>query len=142
LARAKFAAAQTVVAITTNSKFSRNPTTLIERLAPMREAQLSNTGIRIEVDVQELRILVAALNLLCNGENILDDLEERFSGTKDKAENLLISIRSLDALFDHLMILSDEPIQQPAEYRNATAADSFVITEIVTAEPGFTALVR
>jgi hypothetical protein len=139
LARAKFAAAQTVVAIPTNSKFSRNPTTLIERLAPMREAQLSNTGIRIEVDVQELRILAAALNLLCNGENILDDLEERFSGTKDKAENLLISIRSLDALFDHLMILSDEPIQQPAEYRNA---DSFVITEIVTAEPGFTALVR
>ena len=108
----------------------------------MREAQLSNTGIRIEVDVQELRILVAALNLLCNGENILDDLEERFTGTNDKAENLLISNRSLNALFDHLMILSDEPIQQPAEYRNATAADSFVITEIVTAEPGFTSLVR
>jgi hypothetical protein len=48
----------------------------------------------------------------------------------------------LNALFDHLMILSDEPIQQPAEYRNATAADSFVITETETAEPGFTALVR
>jgi hypothetical protein len=108
----------------------------------MRDAHLSDTVIRIEVDVEELRILAAALNLLCNGENILDDLEERLIGAKDKSENLLISIRSLNSLFDHLMILSNEPIQQPAEYRNARAADSFVVTETETAEPGFTALVR
>jgi len=133
---------QTVVIIPTNSKFSRNLATLIETLAPMREAHLSDTGLRIEVDVEELRILAAALNLLCNGENILDDLEERLTGAKDKAENLLTSIRSLNSLFDHLMILSDEPIQQPSEYRNARAADSFGVTDTETAEPGFTALVR
>jgi hypothetical protein len=108
----------------------------------MRAPHLSDAGIRIEDDVEELRLLAAALNLLCNRENILDDLEERFTGTNDKAENLLISIRSLNSLFDHLKILSDEPIQQPAEYRNAGAADSFIVTESETAEPGFTALLR
>jgi hypothetical protein len=108
----------------------------------MRETHLSDKGLRIEVDVEELRILAAALNLLCNGENILDDLEERLTGAKDKAENLLISIRSLNSLFDHLMLLSDELIQQPAEYYKARTADSFVVTETETAEPGFTALVR
>jgi hypothetical protein len=108
----------------------------------MRGAHLSDKGLRIEVDVEELRILATALNLLCNGKNILDDLEERFTGANDKAENLLISIRSLNSLFDHLMILSDEPIQQPAEYCNASTADSFVVTESETVEPDFTALVR
>jgi len=53
----------------------------------MREAHLSDTGIRIEVHVEELRILADALNHLCNGENILDDLEERLTGAKDKSEN-------------------------------------------------------
>ena len=108
----------------------------------MREAHLSDKGLRIEVDIEELRILAAALNLLCNGENILDDLEERLTGATEKAENLLISISSLNSLFDHLMIMSDKPIQEPAEYCNASAADSFVVTESETAEPGLTALVR
>jgi hypothetical protein len=69
-------------------------------------------------------------------------LEERLTGAKGKSENLLISIRSLNSLFDHLMILSDESIQQPGEYRNARAADSFGVTETATAGPGFTAFVR
>jgi hypothetical protein len=97
-------AARAAVTIPTNSTFSQNPTTFVARLAPMRETHLSDKGLRIEVDVEELRILAAALNLLCNGENILDDLEERLAGAKDKAENLLISIRSLNSLFDHLML--------------------------------------
>jgi hypothetical protein len=88
----------------------------------MRAPNLSDTGVRIEVDVEELRILAAALNVICNDENILDDLEERLTGARDKAETLLISIRSLNSLFDRLMTPSDEPIQQPAECRNSRAA--------------------
>jgi hypothetical protein len=103
----------------------------------MRAPHLSDTGIRIEVDVEELRILATALNLLCNGENILDDLEERLSGAKDKAENLLIAFRSLASLFDHWMILCDESSQEPAEDRSASAGRE---TELA-AEPTFTAFV-
>jgi len=68
----------------------------------MRTVNLSEAGLLIQVDVQELQILTAALNALCNVGDILDELEQRHGGTKDKAETLLISIRSLNALFDRL----------------------------------------
>lgn len=70
----------------------------------MRAASLSDKGLLIEVDLQELRILGAALNTVCNSGHILDDLEERLSGTRDKAESLLISIRALNSIFDRLII--------------------------------------
>jgi hypothetical protein len=69
----------------------------------MRVASLSDKGLLIEVDLQELRILSTALNTVCNDGRILDDVEERLSGTKDKAESLLISIRALNSIFDRLI---------------------------------------
>jgi hypothetical protein len=66
----------------------------------MKTANISDTGLLLEVDAHELRILAAALSLVCNGGHILDDLEERLSGTKDKAETLLVSIRHLNSIFD------------------------------------------
>jgi hypothetical protein len=69
----------------------------------MRVASLSDRGLLIEVDLEELRILSTALNTACNCGRILDDLEERLSGTKDKAESLLISIRALNSIFDRLI---------------------------------------
>ena len=135
LGKSEPSAEQSEVTIPTNSAFSGNPAAFIERLAAMRAPHLSDTGIRMEVDVEELRILATALNLLCNGENTLDDLEERLSGAKDKAENLLIAFRSLASLFDHLMILCDESSQEPAEDRSASAGSE---TELASG-PAFTA---
>ena len=66
----------------------------------MKTTNISDTGLLLEVDVQELRILAAALSMVCNAGHILDDLEERLSGTKDKAETLLVSIRYLNSIFD------------------------------------------
>lgn len=103
----------------------------------MKAPHLSDTGIRIEVDVEELRILATALNLMCNREDNLADLEERLTGAKEKAEALLISIRSLASLFDHLMILAGESSQHPSECPNASVG-----AETKMAELGFTALVR
>jgi hypothetical protein len=70
----------------------------------VRVAGLSDKGLLIEVDLQELRILSTALNTVCNRGRLLDDLEERLSGTKDKAESLLISIRGLNLIFDRLIV--------------------------------------
>jgi hypothetical protein len=70
----------------------------------VRVAGLSDKGLLIEVDLQELRILSTALNTVCNRERLLDNLEERLSGTKDKAESLLISIRGLNLIFDRLIV--------------------------------------
>ncbi|MGC1906591.1 MAG: hypothetical protein WA715_22425 [Candidatus Acidiferrum sp.] len=80
----------------------------------MRTINLSDTGLLIEVDVQELRILAAALNVVCNGGHVLDDLEQKVSGTKDKAETLLVSIRSLNFIFDRLPIDDRESGHRPA----------------------------
>jgi hypothetical protein len=80
----------------------------------MRTINLSDTGLLIEVDVEELRILAAALNVVCNGGHVLDDLEQKLSGTKDKAETLLVSIRSLNFIFDRLLIDYRESDRRPA----------------------------
>jgi hypothetical protein len=80
----------------------------------MRTINLSDTGLLIEVDVEELRILAAALNVVCNGGHVLDDLEQKLSGTKDKAETLLVSIRSLNFIFDRLPIDHAESGRRPA----------------------------
>lgn len=80
----------------------------------MRTINLSDTGLLIEVDVEELRILAAALNVVCNGGHVLDDLEQKLSGTKDKAETLLVSIRSLNFIFDRLLIDYRESDGRPA----------------------------
>jgi hypothetical protein len=85
----------------------------------MRTIHLSDTGLLIEVDVQELRILATALNVVCNGGQVLDDLEHKLSGTKDKAESLLVSIRSLNFIFDRLMIEHEEPARRPASNERA-----------------------
>jgi len=66
----------------------------------MKVANLSDDSLVIEFDLQEFRILSTALNSMCNGAHILDDLEERLSGAKDKAESLLISIRTLSSTLD------------------------------------------
>jgi hypothetical protein len=68
----------------------------------MRAANLSDSGLLIELDVQELRILAAALTALCNNGHVLANLEDRLSGANDKAETLLVSIRSLNSIFDRL----------------------------------------
>lgn len=86
----------------------------------MRTASLSEAGLLIQVDVQELQILTAALNALCNVGDILDELEQRHGGTKDKAETLLISIRSLNALFDRLTAQSEARSDQPASEEQNT----------------------
>ena len=80
----------------------------------MRAASLSDTGLLIEVDLQELRILGSALNSVCNSGRILDDLEERLSGTREKAESLLISIRDLNSIFDRLLV--SEALVDDTEY--------------------------
>jgi hypothetical protein len=85
----------------------------------MRAINLSDTGLLIEVDVQELRILTTALNVVCNGEHVLDDLEQKLSGTKDKAETLLASIRSLNFIFDRLLTEHEEPARRPASNERA-----------------------
>jgi hypothetical protein len=85
----------------------------------MRTINLSDTGLLIEVDVEELRILAAALNVVCNGGHVLDDLEQKLSGTKDKAETLLVSIRSLNFIFDRLLIDHREPGRRPASDESA-----------------------
>jgi len=85
----------------------------------MRAASLSDTGLLIEVDLQELRILGTALNTVCNSERILDDLEERLSGTKEKAESLLVSIRGLNSIFDRLIVSEvfvDNVASLPADF--------------------------
>jgi hypothetical protein len=69
----------------------------------MRAANLSDSGLLIELDVQELRILAAALTIVCNRGQLVADLEDRLSGTKDSAETLLVSLRSLNSIFDRLM---------------------------------------
>jgi hypothetical protein len=86
----------------------------------MRVASLSDKGLLIEVDLQELRILSTALNTVCNGGRILDDLEERLNGTKDKAESLLISIRALNSIFDRL--IASEAFLDDVESLPATQA--------------------
>jgi hypothetical protein len=83
----------------------------------MRTVNMSETGLLIEVDVQELRILAAAMSMVCNAAHILDDLEERLSGTKDKAETLLFSIRSLNSIFDRLNVQYEEPVPRPSGER-------------------------
>ena|ERR1700730_2536430 len=88
-----------------------------EDAGAMRTANMSETGLLIEVDVQELRILAAALSIMCNAAHILDDLEERLSGTKDKAETLLFSIRSLNSIFDRLNVQYEEPVPRPSDER-------------------------
>jgi hypothetical protein len=69
----------------------------------MRAANLSDSGLLIELDVQELRILAAALTALCNNGHVLANLEDRLSGANDKAETLLVSLRSLNSIFDRLL---------------------------------------
>jgi hypothetical protein len=66
----------------------------------MKTTNISDTGLVLEVDLQELRILAAAMSMVCNGGHVLDDLEEKLSGTKEKAETLLVSIRYLNSIFD------------------------------------------
>jgi hypothetical protein len=79
----------------------------------MRTANLSDAGLLIQVDVQELRILAAALNALCNVGDILEQLEQRRGGTKEKAEMLLVSIRSLNALFERLAAQAEAAVPEP-----------------------------
>jgi hypothetical protein len=88
----------------------------------MRTAQVSDTGLLIEIDVQELRILAAALTKVCNDGHILDDLDERLDGSKDKAETLLFSIRSLNAIFDRLMSQHEEPVSRSSDGRRGAIA--------------------
>ena len=78
----------------------------------MRAAKLSDSGLLLEVDVQELRILAAALTTVCNSGQVLANLEDRLGGTRDKAETLLVSIRSLTSIFDRLLDYAptDSPI--------------------------------
>jgi hypothetical protein len=47
----------------------------------MREAHLSDTGYELKLTLKNYK------SSLCNGENILDDLEERLTGARDKSEN-------------------------------------------------------
>jgi hypothetical protein len=88
----------------------------------MRVASLSDTGLLIEVDLQELRILSTAMNTVCNG-HILDDLEERLTGTRDTAESLLISIRALCSIFDRLRLM------EPPEAAPEDAVESLPTTQ-------------
>jgi hypothetical protein len=91
----------------------------------MRATNLSDKGLLIEVDVQELRILATALKVVCNGGHVLDDLEQRLSGTRDKAETLLVSLRSLNSIFDRLLIEHEEPVRRPASNKR----DVFLTSE-------------
>lgn len=90
----------------------------------MRAASLSDKGLLIEVDLQELRILGTALNTVCNNGRILDDLEERLIGTREKAESLLISIRDLNSIFDRLIMSEafvDDIESLPADFDSVRA---------------------
>ena len=84
----------------------------------MRAANLSDSGLLIELDVQELRILAAALTALCNNRYVLANLEDRLSGANDKAESLLVSIRSLNSIFDRLQ---EHAPPDPAQIESTTS---------------------
>lgn len=88
------------VAIPTNPQVFHTPSPKCLKMRAMKVANLSDDSLVIEFDLQEFRILSTALNSMCNGAHILDDLEERLSGAKDKAESLLISIRTLSSTLD------------------------------------------
>jgi hypothetical protein len=52
----------------------------------------------IELDVNELKILSTALNLLSNVGCIEEDFRQETGGTIEKVENLLISIHALTSM--------------------------------------------
>jgi hypothetical protein len=89
----------------------------------MKVASLCDKGLLIEVDLQELRILNAALNSVCNGGQVLDGLEERLSGSRDKAETLLAYIRSLNSIFDRFEVEAspDDTVRSVSETGTATS---------------------
>jgi hypothetical protein len=66
----------------------------------MRVATFMDRSAVVELDVQELKILSTALNLLCNLGCIEEEFEDSTNATIEKVESLLIAVHSLTSTLE------------------------------------------
>jgi hypothetical protein len=66
----------------------------------MRVATFMDRSAVVELDVQELKILSTALNLLCKLGCIEEEFEDSTNATIEKVESILIAVHSLTSTLE------------------------------------------